>query len=205
MATVALALLLGLFAVYPIANVFRSATAEPAPLSLSSIDFDGFQQLVNTQQYVEERGHTFGQHLTSAVLFFVPRAVWEAKARPAGIDVAENRGYAFTNLSLPVTGELDLDLGAPGTALLMYGWGRLWRRLDEDWRHGFGRPGARLVPYLAIAQVGLLRGPLGSVLPAAGLPVILLVIALVLACRPAAAQPPGISRGLRRSIGRSTT
>jgi hypothetical protein len=205
LAAVALALLLGLFAIYPIANVFRSANAEPTQLSLSSFDFDGFQQLVNTQQYVEEHGHAFGVHLTSAVLFFVPRSVWEAKAHPAGIEVAENRGYAFTNLSLPVTGEFYLDLGTAGTAVLMYGWGRLWRRLDDDWREGFGRAGARLVPYLAIAQVGLLRGPLGSVLPAAGFPVILLVIALVLTRRPATAQPAGISAGLERSIGPSTT
>ena len=85
---------------------------------------------------------------------------------------------------------------------MLYAWGRLWRRLDDDWREGFGRPGARLVPYLAIAQVGLLRGPLGSVLPAAGMPVALLFIALAL---PAwvQAHPLGIKRVFMRRTGTS--
>jgi len=203
MASVALGLVLGLFAIYPIANVFRSADVEPEPLSLSSIDFDGFQQLVNTQQFVEQQGHADGQHLISATFFFVPRSFWTSKAMPASLEVAANRGYSFTNLSLPLTGELYLDLGGAGAAIVMYGWGRLWRRLDDDWFRGFGSPGARLVPYLAIAQVGLLRGPLGSVLPAAGLPVILLALALTLPMT-SSGQPPGISRGLRRSAGTST-
>lgn len=173
---VAASVVLGLFAIYPIANAFRSDHSKAEPLSLSSIDFDGFQQLVNTQQYVESKGHSLGSHVVSAVFFAVPRSLWEGKARPASIDVAENRGYSFTNLSLPIFGELYLDLGLGGAAVVLYGWGRLWRRLDDDWLLGFAAGGARLVPYLAIAQVGILRGPLGSQIPVSE-PVALLLAA----------------------------
>jgi hypothetical protein len=179
MTVVAMLVVLGLFAIYPVANAFRSKTSAPQPLSLSSIDFDGFQQLVNTQQYVEDKGHPLGSHLLSAVFFVVPRSIWESKSRPASIDVAENRGYPFTNLSLPIFGELYLDLGLAGAAVVLYGWGRLWRRLDDDWLQGFATGGARLVPYLAIAQVGLLRGPLGAQIPVSE-PVALILAASLL-------------------------
>jgi len=179
MTVVAASIVLALFAIYPIANVFRSADAEPEPLSLSSIDFDGFQQLVNAQQYVEENGHPLGIHVVSAALFVVPRSIWEDKSRPASIDVAENRGYAFTNLSLPVFGEFYLDLGFPGAVVLMYGWGRLWRRLDDDWLVGLTAGGARLVPYLAIAQIGIIRGPLGSQVPVSEPTALLLVLSVL--------------------------
>jgi len=194
MTVVAVSVVLGLFAVYPIANVFRSADAEPEPLSLSSIDFDGFQQLVNTQQYVEEQGHPLGSHLVSAALFALPRSIWEGKSRPASIDVAEHRGYEFTNLSLPIFGELYLDLGLAGAAVALYGWGRLWRRLDDDWRRGFDSGGARLVPYLAIVQIGIIRGPLGSQVPVAEPAALLLAVSLLPYIRGRAVPPEGGAR-----------
>jgi hypothetical protein len=42
--------------------------------------------------------------------------------------------------------------------------GRLWRRLDADWLSGDGRP-LILVPFLAVAQFGIIRGPMGSLAP----------------------------------------
>ena len=204
MTVVALSVVLGLFAIYPVANAFRSENAEPQPLSLSSIDFDGFQQLVNTQQYVEEKGHSGGTHLVSAVFFVVPRSFWEGKAAPASIEVAENRGYAFTNLSLPIFGELYLDLGLAGAALVLYGWGRLWRRLDDDWLQGFAAGGARLVPYLAIAQVGLLRGPLGAQIPVSE-PVALILAASLLPLLGATGVPAGQGRSPAAREGAGTS
>lgn len=178
MVVVVTVVVVGVIGVYPVANAFRGDGAAAETLSLADNDFDGFQQLVNTTQYVEQRGHTWGAHLGSATLFFLPRRFWPGKAVPASIPVAENRGYTFTNLSLPLPGELYLDFGAGGMALAMFGWGRLWRRLDRRWAGGTGTRAGAMVPYLAIAQLGLLRGPVGSMIPIYGTTVVLLLVAL---------------------------
>lgn len=178
LAVVAAALVVGVLGIYPLANAFRADNATAETVSLADNDFDGFQQLVNTQQYVEERGHTWGAHLTSAVLFALPRKFWVGKAEPASIPVAANRGYSFTNLSLPFPGELYLEFGVAGAGAGMFLWGRGWRRLEEDWGHGTETVGGALVPYLAIAQLGVLRGPVGSLVPVYATAVILLTIAL---------------------------
>jgi hypothetical protein len=182
-------LVIGVLAVYPLANAFRGPGAAAETASLADNDFDGFQQLVNTRQYVEEHGHTWGRHLGSAALFALPRSIWPAKAVPASIPVAANRGYSFTNLSLPLPGELYLEFGLFGAAGAMFAWGRGCRRLDEDWAEGIGSTPGALVPYLAAAQLGLLRGPVGAMVPIYGSTVILLTLALL------------AGRGVRRGRG----
>ena len=178
LAVVVAALIVGLLGIYPLANAFRSPEARVESVSLADNDFDGFQQVVNAHQYVEEQGHTLGVHVSSAALFFLPRSIWEEKARPASIPVAANRGYDFTNLSLPLPGELYLEFGVLVTGAVMFLWGRLWRRLDDEWADGTDTPWAALVPYLAIAQVGLLRGPLGSLMPVYATTLVLLFVAV---------------------------
>jgi hypothetical protein len=171
-------LVIGVFAIYPLANTFRGPRVSAETVGLADNDFDGFQQLVNTQQYVEDHGHTWGRHLGSAILFALPRSIWPGKAVPASIPVAANRGYSFTNLSLPLPGELYLEFGLLGAAGVMLVWGRCWRRLDEDWAGGIATTTGALVPYLAGAQLGLLRGPAGSLMPVYGSAVVLLAVAL---------------------------
>jgi hypothetical protein len=178
MAIVAAALVVGVLGVYPLANAFRAPDAQAKTLALADIDFDGFQQLVNTRQYVEDQGHTWGHHLGSAVLFAVPRRAWPGKALPASIPVAENRGYTFTNLSLPLPGELYLEFGAFGAAAAMFLWGRCWRRLDEAWAVSTDTAAGGIVGYLSVAQIALLRGPVGAIVPIYATTVLLLVIAL---------------------------
>lgn len=205
LAAVVMVLVIGVLGVYPLANAFRGAdTSSSESVSLASNDFDGFQQMVNTRQYVEERGHTWGKHLASAALFFLPRRFWVDKAVPASIPVAENRGYTFTNLSLPLPGELYLEFGLVGTGIAMFGWGRGWRTLDEKWRDGTGTLPGALVPYLAIAQLGLLRGPVGSLVPIYASTTIFLVFALRMELRRARARPrpvPVSHRADRAPVG----
>jgi hypothetical protein len=45
--------------------------------------------------------------------------VWPGKAVPASIPVTEDQGYTFTNLSLPLPGELYLEFGVFGAAAAM--------------------------------------------------------------------------------------
>jgi len=198
MAIVAAGLVVGVLGIYPLANAFRAPDAQAKTIALADIDFDGFQQLVNTRQYVEDQGHTWGHHLGSAALFALPRRVWPDKAMPASIPVAENRGYPFTNLSLPLPGEFYLEFGIFGAAAAMFLWGRGWRRLDEAWAVNTDTVAGGIAGYLAVAQLGLLRGPVGSIVPIYATTVLLLVIALR-AARPAkASRPLDLGQTMRR-------
>lgn len=158
--------LIGLLGVYPLANTFRSSTGtyQTGMAAFGGDDFDGFQQVVNSVAYVKDTGLHLGQHVISALFYFVPRSVWTGKASPAGIDVAQHRGYAFTNLSLPIHAELYIEFGLAGMIICCFLLGRLWRRLDADWLSGRGRA-LLIVPYVALAQFGIIRGPLGSLAP----------------------------------------
>jgi hypothetical protein len=179
----AVAAVIGLLLVYPAAYSLRE---EPQVTDLSTSrwdalatnDFDGFLQVVNTVQLVEEHGHAWGTHVAAAALFPVPRSLWTEKARPAALDVAENRGYGFIDLSLPLHAEFYLDVGLVGMVLLMVALGVVWARLDDAWLVGRFGPATLLVPYLCLTQLGLLRGPLGSLVPVAATTTVLLLIGL---------------------------
>jgi hypothetical protein len=163
-------LLVATLGVYPLSNLLASDTGTnnpgDSPLAVfASKDFDGFQQIINTFIYVHDHGHSLGSYILSAVFFVVPRSLWSGKATPASIDVAANRDYWFTNLSLPVHAEFYLEFGVIGMVLITYAMGHAWARIDHAWLHQPGSMGAWLAPVLALAQLGLIRGPLGSLSP----------------------------------------
>ena len=127
----------GLAFVYPLADALRN-DAQKGSLRIGAqayytYDFDGFQQTVNSVYYVGENGITWGHHTLSALLFWVPRWLWEDKAMPAGFPVAASRGYTFQNLSMPLWAELYIEFWFFGL-LLMFLYGRIARRLDRSIR-----------------------------------------------------------------------
>lgn len=153
---------------YPLANTFRYAhgtTYETGFSAYAGMDFDGFQQTINTLSFVSDEGHTNGLHTTSAVLFMVPRSIWSGKAMPASIDVAAHHGYQFTNLSLPFSAEMYLEFGGLGmvvaVAVVSYAGGRL----DNAWVSGRATRISGLVPYAALSTLSVIRGPLGANAP----------------------------------------
>jgi glycosyltransferase involved in cell wall biosynthesis len=175
-----LAILLGLAVVYPLANSFRNVQSR-ADLRIGldsyyTFDFDGFQQTVNTVFYAGFHGHTWGRHLISALLFWVPRSVWHDKAIPAGNAVAAARGYEFQNLALPFWAEIYLEFSLVGVLVVFFLYGRLTRRLDGALDRpvaGFRTTAAVL---FAACQIGLLRGPLGAQIPFAGAAFVILIV-----------------------------
>jgi oligosaccharide repeat unit polymerase len=190
----------GLLVAYPLANVFRQGINNSTGVSysssqeLASDDFDGFQQIVNSEIFVRDQGHSFGHYTESAVFVFVPRSIWHSKATPASIDVASNRNYSFTNLSLPIQAELFIEFGLGGMAVVMFVFGWLWARLDTAWARG--GHWEIVVAYLTLAQIGLIRGPLGSLSPVYGLATVLLLISIGL---PRPARQPARARARVRS------
>ncbi len=149
---------------YPAANVFRGGeqTERQGLQFLASQDFDGFQQAINTVDFVEARGHSKGTYTVSGVLYIVPRAIWTDKERPASIDVATHRGYTFTNLSLPVHAELYLDFGPVGMTLALFALATAGRRSDLAWAAGLGSRAALMAPYASLACLSIIRGPIGA-------------------------------------------
>lgn len=157
---------------YPLANLFNSSLglSQSNPLlgdspfaAWATPDFDGFQQSINAFEYVDHRGHSYGIYILSAAFIFVPRSIWTTKATPASIDIAEERGYSFTNLSLPTNAEAYVEFGFLITIFLFFLVGWLFAFLDKKWREDLRW--APLVAFAALAQIGIIRGPLGANTP----------------------------------------
>ncbi|WP_142392586.1 oligosaccharide repeat unit polymerase [Mycobacterium sp. 3519A] len=162
---------------YPLANVFRTdkMTLVAGAEAFATPDFDGFQQIVNAIAFTQAHGHSFGRYALAAIFFVIPRSLWTGKAFPASQDVAAFRGYVFTNLSLPVNAELYVEFGLlPMIAIVLVG-AILLGRSDSTWQLAPGSRGAAMVPMLAMAMLGIVRGPLGSQAP-----VFLTIVGLVL-------------------------
>ena len=198
----------GLLFLYPLANVFRYAAGSDDVVSsgLSAFltgDFDGFQQIVNSVYYVNRHGHTWGLQSLSALLIFVPRSVWPGKATPTNELVAQDRGYDFLNLSIPVQAELWVDLTFVGMVIALVAWGVLATRLDRLW-HSEAR-WQPLVAFVAVAQIGLIRGPLSAAAGFAGLGALLLWIAARRRTQAAGADPDDPPRSNGRTASRPSS
>jgi hypothetical protein len=182
-------------AAYPLSNVLAPDGGQPDGQSVMSVfaadDFDGFQQVINSMDFAHDQGFSLGRYVLSALFFIVPRSLWSGKATPSSIDVAEHRGYWFTNLSTPVHAEFYLEFGVVGVLLFAWLLGHLMARIDNAWLHRPGSLPAWVAPYACLAMLGFIRGPLGSLAP-----VWLTVIALlVLTVRRRPAPPDGAAPG----------
>ncbi|AXY53827.1 hypothetical protein YT1_4436 [Rhodococcus ruber] len=127
-----------------------------------TVDYDGYQQLINSIYFVDESGHTFGKYVLSAGLFFIPRALWAGKANPASIDVADARGYSFQNLSLPIWSEFYIDFGIVGVIAGLIAFGFISGRLDLAYYLRPMSTSAHMCVLVAVCMFGFLRGPLGA-------------------------------------------
>lgn len=159
-------MVVGLLVAYPLSAVFKNETiANRVYYRLdifSSVDFDGFQQTINSLWYVQHNGHTFGQHLFSALGFFIPRSLWDEKALPASYPVSESRGYIFQNLALPLWAEMYVEFGVLGMLIVFLIIGIYSRKADLSFVAGNSSRLSLITPVLAAVQIGLLRGPLGA-------------------------------------------
>jgi hypothetical protein len=127
--------LFGLVVIFPLADAFRysvgTITSNESPLeSLLSGDFDASAQVVNTLQYVDQVGISWGQQLLGVLFFWVPRSLWEEKAVGTGRLLAEYKGYSFGNLSAPIWSELYIDWSWPGLIIGMFMLGLVFRKAD---------------------------------------------------------------------------
>lgn len=128
-------------------------------------DYDAFQQILNTAKYVQNNGLTYGKQLLGTALFWFPRSVWAGKPIPTGELVAIYSRYNYTNLSLPLWGELYIDGGFILVISLFCFYGAVVNIIEDHYVRSQQKYPAYLnafVPAYAAYQFFLLRGTLMS-------------------------------------------
>ncbi|WP_405378519.1 O-antigen polysaccharide polymerase Wzy [Nonlabens sp. Asnod3-A02] len=89
-----------------------------------SLNYDAFCNMGIVIEIVEEDGLFYGFQLLSALLFFIPRSIWEGKPDSSGIIVGdhliEKYDYYFANLSNPVVAEGYMNFGLLGVVFMAF-------------------------------------------------------------------------------------
>jgi len=169
------AILLSLLFVFPFADMFRSTTnidrlvlQESSNINnplVNKSDYDSFQQILNTTEYVEDHGIAFGKQMFGTLLFWVPRNLWSGKPNPSGVEVAEYKGYEYTNLSMPLWGEAYMDGGILGVIIVFVIYGFIVSAIEYIYINFYSSGPNFLntfVPVYAAYQFFMLRGTLMS-------------------------------------------
>lgn len=104
----------GLYTIVPVIGQYNRSTSVDLDQLLTmpdfseilySPDYDGFEWMAHTADYVEENGSCYGMNIVSAVLFMVPRSIFPLKYEASGAIVAEYAGSDFLNVSCPLPAE----------------------------------------------------------------------------------------------------
>lgn len=87
------------------ANLVDRFTGQLNPIKFNILsrqgDFDSFAQFANGIRLVDNDIFPYFQQTLGPVLFFVPRSVWNSKPRDTGVEIANQLGLSFQNLSAP--------------------------------------------------------------------------------------------------------
>lgn len=136
------------------------------PTGFCAGDYDAYSMLARSVRYVEQWGTTNGGQLLTAILFFVPRAIWPSKAMGSGWTIAEAQGQDFTNLSCPLPAEGIMNFGVSGLVVFAAVFGVGCRLIDDYyWRVGGqlkSRGLALFYPFLCMFFFFMMRGDLLS-------------------------------------------
>lgn len=144
---------------------------------LSHGDMDGFQSIMNAVFYTDLHGFSFGNQISSSVLFFVPRSVWPGKSENSGSLAAESAGYGFLNISMPLPGEFFMDFGMIGVVVGMTVFGLIVKLGDVLFRRMDSRvyPGTVYATVFASFLPIIMRGPFLATVQAACVAVFIIV------------------------------
>lgn len=132
-----IALLVGFTVVFPIFNFFKTNTISNifditlVVDSFNTVDFDAYQMFIYSIKYVNESGMLFGKNLLTALLFFIPRSIWNQKLHHSGELVSTYFNGYFNNLSCPYIGELYLAMGLAGIIFGSIVLGRIFKKFDS--------------------------------------------------------------------------
>lgn len=96
---------------------------------LTNGDFDCYTMIGYTIRYIQTHGVTYGKQLLTALLFFVPRALWNAKGIGSGAFVI-GEDAEFSNVSSPLIAEAIINFGMIGIILFAVIFGKLLHLVD---------------------------------------------------------------------------
>lgn len=130
---------------------------------LCRVDFDAFKQIVDTVIYIENGAYRYGMNFIGAVLFFVPRAIWNSKPIDSGEIVSSDLGYFYNNVANPLHSEAYISFGYVGVVLVFTVLSYIVTKIEVLVRRGV--VGVRylvlyslLIGYIVIVMRGALNG-----------------------------------------------
>ena len=92
--------------------------------NFNTINFDAYINFLATIENVSDYGFSFGEQLTSAIFFFVPRSIWKSKPITSGQFIGdyliEKHDFWFNNISNPLVSEGYLNFGILGIILFAF-------------------------------------------------------------------------------------
>ena len=126
-------LLGGLFFVFPFLDRFRSFNYENFNFKfnfnyLNKAHFDSYQ---NFTKVVELNLITYGEQLKGALLFFIPRSIWNEKPVGSGKLLSDLNNYENWNISMPFIAEGYINFGILGSMSFMFILGILLSNFDR--------------------------------------------------------------------------
>ncbi|MCB1658239.1 MAG: oligosaccharide repeat unit polymerase [Pseudomonadales bacterium] len=162
-------LLFALVTIFPITDIYRNTL----DISLSEVldsylkdnpliykpDYDVFQQVLNTVDFVSMYGYKMFDQIIGVVLFAVPRGIWPTKPMSTGELLADGLGYSFSNLSAPLWAEFYIDAGIFWLCIGMFLYGSYLTYLKKLF-YIKGSIGAVIIFFFSAYQIFFLRGSL---------------------------------------------
>lgn len=127
----------GLLVGLPFLDKFRRFDPEEFSLSLDLgyLNHGHFDAYQNFARAVEIDFVSYGFQLLGALLFFVPRSLWDSKPIGSGHQLAADAGYSFSNIAMPYMAEGYVNFGVLGVAAFMFLLGILLGNIDRiAWR-----------------------------------------------------------------------
>lgn len=127
----------------------------------NTIHWDAWANIAGAIGLVDVAGHTSGYQTLSSLLFFVPRALWEAKgvasAEILGVYLMDHYSHWMTNISFPILAEGYLEFGIVGVVAVGALVGQYCKFIDYlTTKSDFKFVGI----YLSFTLIFMMRGPL---------------------------------------------
>lgn len=131
--SVVISIFFSIFIVFPFLNQFRYFDTSKKLKFINEMNFllEGhFDAYQNFMSVIKWDFITYGEQLLGAILFFIPRSVWEGKPVGSGYALAEKYGFTFNNISMPYLAEGYVNLGLVGTFLFSIILGIFMKKID---------------------------------------------------------------------------
>ncbi len=100
-------------------------------IDFNNVDYDAYQMIMLAMKYVNERGISFGLNILSALMFLVPRGIWQGKMIGSGSIFAGYYGSWQLNVSTPLVAEAFFAFGWLGLAVVGIITGKIVRKIDS--------------------------------------------------------------------------